>query len=134
MTANPELFRFLQLASGIFPGQDEACFLAHASAHFSAVRDNHLCDFIARLTERAGDDPGGPFHLRRRSVRAFSSSDFNCRPASRSFAIISRFPGSLKEIVNALRNHFAHVGNPLQFLDRGFHDRVQVWKMIGQRA
>ena len=58
--SDAELFRFLQFAPGLFAGEHEARFLAHAAADFSAARDNHLRDLFARLAERAGDHPGVP--------------------------------------------------------------------------
>ena len=55
---DPKLVRFLELAPRFLAGQDVGCFLAHAAAHFSATAGNHFCDFVARLTQRAGNDPG----------------------------------------------------------------------------
>ena len=54
---DPELFCLVELAPRFFPGQEIACFLAHAAAHFSTAADNHFRDFVARLTQCPGDNP-----------------------------------------------------------------------------
>src|SRR4051812_37889154 len=122
-----ELFRLFQFAARFVASQDVARLFAHAAAHFSAASANQFGDFIARLTERAGDDPGRVFKSRRRAFDFWFRVEAQTRlPQFLDDREVVRLA---KKFVDAAPDDFPDIGDLLQFLHRTRGDRVKIWKM-----
>src|ERR1700736_2056255 len=110
--AHAELFRLLELAPGCVTRQHVVRFFAHAPADLSASLDNHLCDFLARLTQRASDNPcrsGKRRTGRLRAPRLDLRTDAEFLEPLDNFSVLFL----LKKLMDASRHNLAHIRDPL---------------------